>query len=220
MYDSIRRLFYILILVWFATGVSAQIEVGILGGLNSSKLFGDSPAGVKYKGNIGIYSGIQLDYYVHPNVAISFQPSYSMEGASVHYNVKGIPELVDSGKIGLNYLRFPLLAKINFNNNRFYALAGFDFGMLANAKVKMNNKDEADINEELIKSDFSFHTGIGYRWHIHSVTLFLEGRYIVGIKNITDQSNTDYGLAPRIKNGGLKILFGVEVPLWNPENNN
>lgn len=220
MYDSIRRLFYVLILVWFASGVSAQIKVGILGGLNSSKLYGDSLAGAIYKGHIGIYSGIQFDYYVHPNVAISFQPAYSMEGANIHYKVKGNPELVDSGKVGLNYLRFPLLAKINFNNNRFYALAGFDFGLLANAQLKLNNQDEENISEKLIKSDFSFLTGVGYRWYIKSVTLFLEGRYIVGIKNITDESVTDYGLAPRIKNGGLKILFGVEVPLWNPENNN
>ena len=220
MYDSIRRLSYVLILACFASGVSAQIEVGILGGLNSSKLYGDSPAGAVYKGHMGIYSGIQLDYHVHTNVVISFQPAYSMEGADIHYNVKGNPELVDSGKIGLNYVRLPLLAKINFNNNRFYALAGFDYGLLANAPLKLNHHNEEDISSELVKSDFSFHTGVGYRWHIHSVILFLEGRYTVGIKNITDESVTDYGLAPRIKNGGLKILFGVELPLWKPENNN
>ena len=220
MYDSIRRLSYVLILACFASGVSAQIEVGILGGLNSSKLYGDSPTGAVYKGHMGIYCGIQLDYHVHTNVVISFQPAYSMEGADIHYNVKGKPELVDSGKIGLNYVRLPLLAKMNFNNNRFYALAGFDYGLLSNAPLKLNHHNEEDISSELVKSDFSFHTGVGYRWHIHSVTLFLEGRYTVGIKNITDESVTDYGLAPRIKNGGLKILFGVELPLWKPENNN
>lgn len=220
MNNSIRRLLYVLFLVWLASDLSAQLNVGILGGLNSSKLYGDTPANAKYKGNFGIYSGIQVDYYVHPNVAISFQPSYSKEGVGLYYNVKGNPELVDSGKIGLDYIRFPLLAKINFNNNRFYALAGFDLGILTNARVKMNYLDEVDIDEEMVKSDFSFHTGLGYRWYIHSITIFLEGRYVVGIKNITVQSNTDYGIAERIKSGGLKILFGVEVPLWNPKNSN
>lgn len=217
MYYVIQRFFFILILVGFSIGLSAQVKVGVLGGVNSSKLFGDSPANSKYKTNMGVYSGIALDFYVHPSVAISLQPSYSMEGASLHYTVKGNPELVDSGKVSMNYFRLPLLAKIDFINNRFYALAGFDVGLLLNASAKMNNQDEVDINEPLTDFDCSFHSGIGYRWHINSLTLFLEGRYTIGLTNISDQLDNGSSYVPRVKNSALKVLFGIEVPLWSPQ---
>lgn len=217
MTNLIKRLFYIILLVFFTQGLTAQIKIGALGGLNSSKLFGDSPENAKYKGARGVYAGIQLDYYVSNNIAISLQPSYSTEGAKLHYNVSGLPELVDSGKVGLNYIRIPLLAKISFNNNRFYALAGFDVGMLLDATVEMNDQPDEDIFDTVEKTDLSFHTGVGYRWNLKTITLFLEGRYTMGIMNITDQLDETESFVPRVKNNSLKLLFGIEIPLWNPK---
>lgn len=217
MVNSIRRSFFIILISTFTLGLSAQVKIGVLGGLNSSSLFGDAPESAKYKSAMGIYTGIQLDFYVHKNVAISIQPSYSSEGAKLFYNVQGNPELVDSGKIGINYVRIPLLAKINFNNDRFYALAGFDVGMLMDAAVNLNNQEEEDISEPLENIDYSFHTGVGYRWNLKTITLFLEARYTVGIKNISDDVENNRSYAPRVKNSGLKLLFGVEIPLWNPK---
>ncbi len=211
-----RRILFTLLLLCTASSVFAQIKIGALGGLNSTNLFGDTPKDAKYQGKIGIYSGLYFDFYVHKNVAISVQTAFSQEGAKLLYNVPGAPQLVDSGTVNFQYIRIPVLAKINANNNRFYALAGFDFGILNSASFKLNNQPDEDIHESLSKNDLSFQTGIGYRWYLKNLVLFLEGRYTIGLENLTHEPVEDINYFPRVKNSSFKILFGLEIPLWTP----
>jgi len=210
MTSSSKVLAFLLLLFIFSTS-SGQSYVGVFGGLNSSKLVGDAPAKAKYKSLKGANAGVYFDLKLSKIVWLSIQPSYSQEGTKVSYNVRGQEKPVDSLHIRLNYFSLPLFLKISSTNDRYYALAGVETGMLLNSTVSSNDIEQ-DIDTKVAEWNVAMHFGAGIRIPVGFPRLFVELRYTQGLVNLTDEP-IEKSHIPRVKTTGFKILAGIEFPL-------
>jgi len=194
-----------------------QTKIGAFAGLNRSKLSGDAPANGKYKNLMGGNFGAILDVKLGKSLYLSFQPSYSQEGTKITYTVKGEPDPVDSINIRLNYFSLPILLKVTSTNERFYALTGFESGMLLNSSIDVGDQTDQDTDSDIAQVNFAIHFGAGIRIPVGSPSLFVELRYSQGLVNITNEPlNTN--IIPRVKTTGFKILMGIEIPLIKSKN--
>lgn len=193
---------------------SGQSYIGVFGGLNSSKLSGDSPNKGDYKSLMGANAGAYIDIKLAKIIWLSIQPSYSQEGTKISYSVKGQEKPVDSIHIRLNYVSLPLFLKVSSTNGRFYALGGFEAGYLIDSYT--SSKDvKQDIETKVAEWNIAMHFGAGIRIPIGYPRLFVELRYSQGLINLTDEPS-DKGYIPRVKTSGFKILAGIEIPLKKP----
>jgi len=203
-----------IILLLFMLGsllASGQSYIGVFGGLNRSKLSGDSPAKAKYKNKLGANIGANIDIKLSNIIWLSIQPSYSQEGTRLSYSLRGNLEPVDSVHIRLNYFSAPLLLKISSTNGRFYALGGIEAGYLLSHAVSSHGNDlDADLN--IADWNFTIHFGAGIYIPIGFPRLFIELRYSQGLTDLTDESQ-EISYIPRIKTSGFKLLAGIEIPL-------
>lgn len=194
-----------------------QTKIGAFAGLNSSKLLGDIPANSTYTKMMGGNFGAILDLKLGKSLYLSFQPSFSQEGTKIAYNVKGEPEPVDSIKIHLNYFSLPILLKVTSTNQRFYALTGFETGMLLNSSIDVGGQLGQDIDSDIAQVNFAIHFGAGIHIPVGFPSLFVELRYSQGLVNLTNEPlNTN--IVPRVKTTGFKILAGIEIPLSKSKN--
>jgi len=194
-----------------ASGLYAQSYVGVFGGLNSSKLTGDAPTKAKYQSLMGANTGAYIDIKIAKIVWLSIQPSYSQEGTKVSYSVRRQVDDVDSLKLRLNYFSLPLFLKVSSTNGRFYALGGFEAGMLLDHKLTSNGElVENDAN--ILEWNLAVHFGAGIRIPIGYPRLFVELRYSQGVIDLTDEP-VERSYIPRVKTSGFKVLAGIEIPL-------
>ena len=210
MKRPVHVLFFLLFIL--STSVSSgQSYVGVFGGLNSSKLSGDVPNKAKYKSLMGTNAGAYIDIKLSKIIWLSIQPSYTQEGTKISYSVRGIVEPVDSINIRLNYFSLPLLLKVSSTNERFYAIGGFETGLLLDSYVSSHDIKD-DIKTNVAEWNIAMHFGAGIRIPIGFPRLFVELRYSQGLINLTDEP-IDKSYIPRVKTTGFKVLAGIEIPL-------
>lgn len=207
----------LIILFAFISSLSiGQSYIGVFIGFNSSKLSGDSPNNASYNSLMGLNAGANFDLKLSNSMLLSLQPSYSQEGTKISYSVAGQDEPVDSIKIRLNYFSLPLLLKVATANQRFYALAGLEAGILLNSTVSSQDA-EVDITVDTESWNLAMHFGVGLRIPVGFPRLYVEVRYAQGLINLTDNlGSEDY--IPRVKTTGFKVLAGIEIPLQKSKN--
>lgn len=206
------KILFVLLALFFCSALSmGQVSLGLFGGLNSSKLLGDSPPKVSYNPLMGGNFGLLIDVGISEALALSLQPSYSQEGTKVAFSVRGSNEPVDSAKIRLNYFSIPLMLKVASAKKRFYALSGFEAGMLLNSAHILGDQ-ENELESDISQWNLAMHFGAGFRIPLGYPTLFIELRYAQGLVNLTDDPFTN-DIIPRVKSSGFKFLCGIEFPL-------
>ena len=200
-----------LLLVFTSSLSTGQSYIGVFGGLNSSKLTGDSPNKAKYKSLMGANVGAYIDIKLSKIIFLSLQPSYTQEGTKISYSVKGLEEPVDSISIRLNYFSLPVFLKVSSTNGRFYALGGIEAGLLLNNSISSHGNKQ-DIDVKIADWNFAAHFGAGIRIPVGLPRLFVELRYSQGLVNLTDEP-IEKSYVPRVKTSGFKVLAGIEIPL-------
>lgn len=209
---KLKPLIVFLFLVFSSSMATAQSTVGLFGGLNMSKLAGDAPANATYKNLVGANVGAYFDIDLGKGLFLGLQPSYSQEGTKISYTLRGVEEPIDSISIRLNYYSLPLILKVTSTNERFYALAGIETGMLLNSSIRSHDEKE-DIETNVADWNLAMHFGAGIRIPVGFPRLFVELRYAQGIVNLTDEPLGEDNLIPRVKTSGFKIMTGIEIPL-------
>jgi hypothetical protein len=190
--------------------------LGVYGGINRSRLSGDSPDKASYKSILGANAGAYFDLKLGKGIWLSLQPSFSQEGSKVSYKVYGKSKPVDSLKIRLDYFSLPVFLKISSTNERFYALAGIECAMLLSSTLSSNGT-ELDNDLKVADWNIAMHFGAGIHIPIGWPRLFVELRYSQGLVNLTDEPlNESY--IPRVKTSGFKLLTGIEIPIGKPQN--
>lgn len=208
---NISRLIVLMVFVNLSLLMNGQSYVGIFGGMNSGKLAGDAPKNASYKGLMGANVGAYFDLNLGGGIFLSLQPSYSQEGTKISYTLSKEEELIDSIRIRLNYFSLPLLLKVTSTNQRFYALAGVETGLLLDSYASSNDIKE-DVKANVAEWNIAMHFGVGIKIPVGFPRLFVELRYTQGLINLTDEP-IDESYVPRVKTAGLKIMAGVEIPL-------
>jgi hypothetical protein len=208
------RSIYIPVFIFFMFGTLfsiGQSYVGILAGINNSRLAGDSSKDANYNSFIGANVGAYFDLKLSKSIWLSLQPSYSQEGTKVFYNVWGIERPVDSIHLRLNYFSLPLLIKVQSTNKRFYALSGIEAGYLLDS-YKLSHEIKEEIESNVSNYNIAAHFGAGFLIPVGFGRIVIELRYTQGIVNLTDNLSGE-SIVPRVKTTGYKILAGFEIPL-------
>ena len=224
--------------------VNAQrYHVGVMGGLNFADLDSDifDFAG-EFVGDISritVYGiGGVVDINLYRNIYLHLEPMYLQRGGVLETNLAPvIPEDVpfDISIPGIDltfkssYIEIPVLLKTEFGNNvRPYLLAGPTIGLLLSSSIEAEvfgigiKCDMKDVTESV---NFGFAFGTGLCVPFGTGSLFLEGRYTIGMIDLFKEGTLEIGGGPIeiqetiveedkvVKTNGLQIMLGVTMPL-------
>jgi hypothetical protein len=190
----------------------AQPEIGVLVGLNNSKLVGDSPPGGAYKYKMGFLGSVYIDFKLSDYVRLSFQPGFKTGGAKVAFKDPDLEEYKDSLKIHVTNLCLPLFVKITSMNEKVYFIGGFSADFPSSVMAD-NGVEKIDISNELFKVNVTAQFGLGYRIPIQSTSLNIELRYLQGLVNLSDNKDEEAAYLPRVKSSSMQLLVGWQFPI-------
>ncbi len=196
----------------FYSQAMAQPEIGVLVGLNNSKLVGDSPPGGAYKYMMGFHGSVYIDFKLSDYVRLSFQPGFKTGGAMVAFKDPDLEEYKDSLKIHVANLCLPLFVKITSMNEKVYFMGGFSADFPSRVMAD-NGVEKIDISNELFKVNVTAQFGLGYRIPIQSTSLNIELRYLQGLVNLSDNKDEEAAYLPRIKSSSMQLLVGWQFPI-------
>lgn len=176
----------------------AQFHIGIKGGANVTKVDGKSfKDEFRYGYHLGGFAEIGFR-----GTKLGLQPEvlFNQYSTRLDSNYKELYENVfNSGQsVKLNYISIPLLLNYKLIGNFLTLQAGPQFGILIdNSKTLLQNGGDA-----FKKGDFSLVGGV----QVKLAALRVQGRYNVGLNNISDIDNQD-----RWKNQGFQVSVGLAL---------
>lgn len=186
----------------------AQLSVGTSAGLTRVKLGGDKPPGASYLTRTGFCGSGIVDLKLSPEVTLSFQPSYSLKGTKIAYEVRGEVDPVDSIDVKLTYFSFPVLVKVFTWNPRWYVSGGLEASYLIESKYHTTSGDQ-EITSGLYDLDLAINFGVGFLMKMGPPKFFMELRYCQSFTNLVKEDFNSEFLKPRLKNNGFLLLLGV-----------
>jgi hypothetical protein len=167
----------------FAQSGFAQFHIGIKGGVNLSKVEGQSfKDGFNTGYHLGGFAEIPLGKKVaiQPEVLFNqYQTRYDTSFRQVYSSAFGD---ASSGNVKLNYLSIPLL--VSYKLGSLLSLqAGPQFGVLMNKDENLLQNGQSAFKN----GDFSMLGGV----QLSVSKLRFSGRYAVGLSNINDVTNSN-----------------------------
>jgi hypothetical protein len=185
-------------LVLFTQAAMAQFHLGVKGGVNITKVQGEAFRDeFRYGYHLGGFAELGLGgrLGIQPEVLWSeYQTRVDSSFSDVYQNSTKISNYQD---VKLNYLTIPIL--LNYKLGSLLSLqAGPQFGILLDqSKNLVQNGQEA-----FKKGDFSLVGGA----QIHIAKIRLQGRYFVGLNNISDISDQN-----KWNNQGFQLSLGLAL---------
>ena len=181
---------------------SAQVNLGILGGLNLANMRADPDQGVDLSTRTGIGIGGVVDIGLGNTSALRLEPMFLQKGSKI--GVEGLGEL---GKIKVSYIEVPVMLKLAFGtgNAKPYVMAGPTIGFVLSAKL-----DDEDIKDEIKNTDFGLSFGGGVSIPAGNNSIFVEARYALGLSDINDDPDDP---DTKLKTKGIQIFAGITFPL-------
>jgi hypothetical protein len=176
------------VLISGAAFSQAQFSLGIKAGPNFANIDTKSSAGENYKNRTGFHGGA---FALIKLTKIGIQPEilFSQQGSKVTINTQDFDA-------NYNYINIPIIFKL-------YTIAGINlqlgpqFGFVQRAEI-----DDVNIKDHLKGSDFSAALGVG--WDL-PFGLTIDGRYNLGLSNISDMSGE------KIKNQVWQVSLGYKL---------
>ncbi|MCG3154164.1 MAG: hypothetical protein DKINENOH_00758 [bacterium] len=202
---------------------SAQVQVGVMGGLNLAKLNVDPDMGLDISNRTAFGAGGVLQVGLAENLSLQLQPMYLQKGAKGEGEFSD-PESGLSGKAETTakaaFLEVPAMLKFNLSsgNTKPYIMAGPMIGFLLSNKQEIkitgsgfeDYSEEVDIKDETKSIDFGLGFGAGVSFPAGNNSLFVEGRYALGLTNLNDDPEDS---ETSIKTRGIQVMAGVTFPL-------
>jgi len=190
----------------------SQVDLGLIVGLDNSKLSGDKFPNTKYKSSIGYIFGITIDPHLNDIISLSFHPGISHAGSRIQVPDTIQNQYKDSITVRVNRIHLPIFVKIQSKSKRVYFLSGVAIGYGLSLKAE-SDIEEIDISDELKKWNIALNFGFGYQIPIKKSKLYFELRYGQSLINIANPDPDEVYNIPRVKLGGLKILTGFQIPV-------
>jgi hypothetical protein len=183
-------------LILFFTGylpLFSQTYIGVVGGINSTSLSGDTPEDADYAGKYGYTAGMMADFTLREDIILSIQLRYMLKGTTIAYDV-GEYELRDSLEVSLDYFSIPMMVKINSANKRTFFSSGIDFSYLTAAKLEnLMDGSSRDIADLLTEYDLAVVVGFGVNFPVKTSLISVELKYMQSVWNLSNTSADESG---------------------------
>jgi hypothetical protein len=191
----------VLITLFMVLPTSAQVHLGILGGLNVADCNVDPDEGLDYYSRTGFGAGAVLGYSFSEYIILDLEPMYLEKGTKTE-------ELEINLELRYTYIELPLMFKYAFDTVT-YIMAGPTIGWNMSAKVTGSEDGvpiDADTKGETTSVDLGLGFGAGWILPTRNFSIFLEARYVLGLTDVSE--NTD-----SIKHNGIQIFAGITFPI-------
>jgi Outer membrane protein beta-barrel domain len=214
-----------LLVLLFSMSASAQPRLGVIGGLNVGNLdadFDKAITKVSTKTFFGV--GGVVDLRLNENFSLYMQPMYLRKGALV----KDLQDNIEF-PFTFAFLELPVFLKAEFGSAvRPYLMAGSTVGYLLSADVEGKYSGitfKGDMKEVTESLDFGLGFGAGVSYPLSTVSIFVEGRYTLGLLNMQKGGTFEISAGPIVqeitwnkdvdayKNRGIQIMAGVSFAL-------
>jgi len=168
-----------------------------MGGLNLSKYAVEPEvSGIEWKNKTGFLAGAGIDISLVPNIAIEIDALYFQKGSKVE--VLGVEK-----DYTLNVISIPALLRIKFLPGPSpYILGGGEFSLILSHEF-----EEEDIKENFKSFDYGLVFGAGFEMTMPGASIFIEGRYNIGMNNIKKDPVGDES----IKTKAIVVIVGIKI---------
>jgi hypothetical protein len=188
----------------------AQLRFGVSGEINRASFGGVEPEDADYESNFGTgFAGI-LEYRVHPDVVLSFQPGWIQKGAKIVFNEDEEPDSVQTFVVEQSWVTLPVYFRIDSDGRGFYAGGGLSVDLLMDSELEHQGatRSNADVFEDV---DIVYQFIVGYLRDSTRRALFFEGRYMQGMTTISDAGRNTAAdtYVAEFKSTGLRLVAGV-----------
>jgi len=203
--------------------LQAQWSVGVYGGLNISKLRGDTPKDVYFKMIPNGDLGVLVSYNIRDKVIVSFQPYFTRKGTKVSFRLEKEEDPVDSVRVHFAYISFPLIFRVMTKKKKWYVLGGVEVAKTTHSFYTFvdGTGGKTDIGEKVTPVNAYIQFGVGRRWKVwNNKYLFGEFRYFQALVNTVRQEEMDPAYLPRVRTRGYQLSVGLEIPLTGKKKNN
>jgi opacity protein-like surface antigen len=195
-----------------------QISFGVKGGINMANLTYD-PEPVNGPDNLmGIAAGGVLSFNLSPSACLDGEVLYIQKGVSSDLQSEFCSGSAD---LKLTYISISPMLRFKIHAESFtpYFMGGAEFGLLMSAKSTGSSDCEGesedfdlDVKDYFKGSDLGVTFGAGVEFPMGSSALFVEGRYAMGLTDISDTPEDLMSAAADYENSSTKskgiYLFG------------
>ena len=190
--------------------VQAQIRFGVSGELNRSSFGGVLPEGAEYESNYGTgFAGI-VEYRVHPDIVLSFQPGWIQKGAKIVFGAEEEPDSIQTFVVEQSWVTLPLYFRVDSDGRGLYAGGGLSVDLLLDSKLEHEGatRDNTGVFKDL---DLVYQFTAGYRRDSGGRPMFLEARYAQGMTTLSSANKATAGdiYVAEFKSNGLRLVAGV-----------
>jgi len=207
---TMNKMSLLLVLFWtlgMVSPASAQVHVGVLGGLNLANLSVNPDEGVDWSKRTVYGFGGVLAYDLSESVGLYLEPMYLQKGTE-GTNAEGTDIIAK-----LTYIEVPVLFKYAFgaSNTKPYLIAGPSISFNLSAKVEdKSTSTEIDVDDRFKSVDFGLGFGAGVSLLIGNNSIFVEARYALGLSNINDDPDIP---DTNVKTKGIQFFAGITFVL-------
>jgi len=221
-----KKLIYVsaaLILLALTLPASPQrCSIGLVGGLNFSEM--ESNYDIELSGMTVYGIGGVVDISLSNNFILHIEPMYLQRGSEL-----GILEPFIDFSLKSTFIEVPLFLKAEFGSSiRPYFYAGPTIGFLLSSDININilglnlTYDVKDLTESI---NFGIGFGVGLRVPLSSCSIFVEGRYTVGLTDMLKMGSIGIELdyiseeleigveSWKYTNRGVQLMCGISVPV-------
>ena len=206
---------------------SPDASLGVVGGFNSSnlRLNVDQPIAVPLPGGgseLGSFNsrtafaiGGVAEYSFSPIVGLSVQPMYSQQGGKFEFEGPVVAPLNTRTRTKLGYIDIPVMLKVQVGSSSInpYLTSGFSLGFLTSAE-SASGGEKTDIKDSIKSTNASWSIGGGVNLPAAGRTIFIEGRYQLGLTNIDEGPQVQpLTTTTELKTKGFLFVAGVTFPL-------
>ncbi|TVQ75087.1 MAG: PorT family protein [Balneolaceae bacterium] len=172
------------------------ISFGIKGGVNIANVSFDDFDDNDTRTGFTIGAVLDIGIPMFP-VGVETGLYYSQQGTTVSFSetIEGMTMTLD-GTTKLDYLKIPVLAKVNFGPPGPFSphlLAGPYAAFILNAEQEvsfMGETETVDISDDVESMDFGLILGLGADFNLMVTTISVQGRYSLGLSDIFEDEGS------------------------------
>ncbi len=202
----------------------AQLQLGLLGGLNYTGINQKNMDISEEQNTMKYLFGILADFPLYRHLSVQLEMIYLEKGTVL------VPLNPDDNdfSINLTYLEFPVFLRYNFGKAfNPYLIAGSFIGINLNSELQtdiMGVSFTANSEENTTTYDYGISLGGGLNYRLERFSFFIESRYSVGLPNICRPGEyvlraAQYAIYQtidqdvEIRTKGLQVVVGISLPV-------